>query len=154
MNHLCYSCSAAVITLTNGLRQEITHVALFLNALLKETNHPVFRDEKMTNPCLSQLNHTVVPLHPHQGPTLHCKFDNWVQKQVKLWVWQWANRSSIGAEQTAFPQRARSHRGDSAFMASSVQTVTGIKENIFSVCYNFIRPVRVVTMADTVSVVH
>lgn len=44
-----------------------------------------FREQEMTNTCFSQLNRTPVPLLPHQGPTLHCKFDNWVQHQVKLW---------------------------------------------------------------------
>ena len=79
-----------------------------------------FRDREMTNTCLSQLNHTPLPLLPHQGPTLHCKFDNWVQHQVKLWVWQWANQSSMGVKQTAFPQRAQSHRGDSGLVASPI----------------------------------
>ncbi len=79
-----------------------------------------FWDQEMTNTCLSQLNHTLVPPLPHQGPTLHCKFDNWVQHQVKLWVWQWANQSSMGVKQTAFPQRAQSHRGDSGLVASPI----------------------------------
>lgn len=82
--------------------------------------HNSFSDREMTNTCLSQLKHTLVPLLPHQGPTLYCKFDNWVQHQVKLWVWQWANQSSMRVKQTAFPQRAHSHRGDSGLVASPI----------------------------------
>ncbi len=34
---------------------------------------------------------------------VHCRADNWVQLQVKLFAWQWANQSWIGSEQAVFP---------------------------------------------------
>lgn len=95
-----------------------------------------FMEEEMTNSLLSLQNQTLVPLLPLQGPTLHCKFDNWVQHQVKLWVWQWANQSSMGVKQTAFQQKAQSHRGDSSFMASHLRRWNKKKTRETLPCWN------------------